>query len=117
MAYAAYVAGEKLTAAKLNERLVSWASWDDNAGGALNDSFNVTTMVRSSTGKFDVTWDIDFANAGYACLATNGDPSANPFYCNIRSFTPGSVQVYASNSTPSASNSRLVMVLAVGDQS
>lgn len=116
MAYAAYVAGEKLTAAKLNERLASFASWDDLAG-ALNDSYNVTSVVRSSTGKFDVTWDTDFANSGYCCVATNGDPSANPFYCNIRSFTPGSVQVYASNSTPSASNSRLVMVLAVGDQS
>ena len=47
--------------------LKMWATYD--AGSTLNDSFNVSTLTDSGTGKFDLAFGSSMSNANFSGLA------------------------------------------------
>ena len=55
MAFSAFTVGEKLTAAKLNERLASWIKFDGTGTVSVYDSYNVTTVNDIATGQYSFT--------------------------------------------------------------
>jgi len=63
MPYESFTAGEKLTAAKLNERLVGWCKYNQLTGPGIADSYNVDSVDDDATGQFTVNWTTPFAGA------------------------------------------------------
>lgn len=119
MAFASYTAGEKLTAAKLNERLTSWANIDGNGvPAAARDSFNVASIDDNGIGDYDVNWSTAFANNTYCVTAavdiTDAAQSAFPLLRDL-STTFVHFQV-TRRDTGNLDDTDELCVMAVGDQ-
>jgi|TARA_B100001250_G_C19730660_1_gene758311 hypothetical protein len=55
------------------ESVKVWARFDmDQGGTAIDDSYNVDSIVDGATGVWQVVFDTDFANANYAILVSAG---------------------------------------------
>lgn len=54
-----------------------WACFN-GATGAIDDSYNVTTVNDSGASGMQIVWDTDFANANYVVIgAPQNDPSGS----------------------------------------
>ena len=117
MPWSALASGEKLTAAKYNERLASWIFLQMGAA-TIGDSYNVTSIVDNGAGDFDINWDIDFANATYAPVAlpgttpTDGNTQA---LLGFKAIAAGTLTVRATSGLTTNTDFN-VGVAAMGDQ-
>lgn len=83
--------------------------------GTLLDSFNVTSVVRDTTGKWTITWATDFANANYACVIVPfGDTTAAGTF-SVSSQQTGTAVVRCRNTSNNLVNSAFNFI-AIGDQ-
>lgn len=86
MAYASYVAGEKLTAAKLNEKLLNWVTFNGTGTPAVDNSYNVSSITDGGEGNYTVVYSTNFVGTpcvqaisglGVAGAALNWDIGSN----------------------------------------
>lgn len=75
------------------------------------NSFNIDTVVKLGTGSYQVGWDVNFANANYACMAT----VENGFDITVLNPLVGRIDVSTLDGTNAASD-RAFHLAAFGDQ-
>jgi len=102
----------------------AWVNFDgtDCGGGAvgscdaaactIKDSFNIDCVNRSSTGRYVVFWDTDFANANYVYTGS----SAAVSILALQDPTVGSAIVDTNDMAGGNFDSSLVTVIAFGEQ-
>lgn len=76
------------THAAVRTHAAAWAYVATN--GTINDSFNVSSVVRNSAGNYTVNWDTDFASANYAVVGT---PTSVGYNLTVDSQATGSIVV------------------------
>jgi len=117
--YAAYTTGEKLTAAKLNQRLPSWLNLQGTGTAVVNDSFNVTLTADNGTGDYTVAFTTDFSNASWcAVFGAEMDPGVSIRSCGIGgdARAAGSIQIECClTSTGAAADSVDIEMVVFGD--
>jgi hypothetical protein len=80
------------------------ASFDGSAGGSFDwatDKIaegNITSVVRTDTGKYTINFDRDFASAAYTAVCTAGDEDhsgtgSSPRAVNVVSRSAGSMDI------------------------
>lgn len=90
----------------------AWVSF--NSAGTVQESYNVTSVVRNAEGQFTITWDTDFAAATYAVIASAGETQI----AGVRTGTiaAGSVQIWTSSHAGVATDPVWCSVTAYGAQ-
>lgn len=94
-------------------------AWVNFAGasGAINASYNVTSVSRSGAGIYAVNFTTAFANTNYVCVGTAEDTSTNEF---IKTGTSGkttsSLPVLALNSFAGTADPAAINIVCFGTQ-
>ncbi|MCB7127993.1 MAG: hypothetical protein J3T61_00440 [Candidatus Brocadiales bacterium] len=89
-----------------------WINFNGTGTIAINDSFNVSSIVDNGTGNYTINWDRDFADANYAMsLVTSTDGSGL-----ILTQLAGSVHVLCVNRDGVGTDSNPVVAVAIGNQ-
>ena len=83
-------------------------------GGAINGSFNVSSITDIGVGRWDVNWDTDFANTTYTVTGIN-NASLGKVVINGLYTTKVDIQNYGSDAI-GAVDSSIVSLIAIGDQ-
>jgi len=90
-----------------------WIEFNGTGTIAITDSFNVDSIVDNATGDYDVVWDTDFSNAGYAIGCCAGDD----WLVVIRAKATTDVQVGTRQRADMAlADATTICVIAIGDQ-
>lgn len=92
-----------------------WAKF--NLNGAINASYNVSSITDDAVGKATVNWNTDFSSGHYAVVATAHSESAR--YCTVRPTgqLAGSVEIWCWNGiTDALADPDFYSVHAFGDQ-
>ena len=104
-----------------NELVKAWVSFDGRNGTINGTGFNVTSVVRTATGRYTITWTTSFADDDYAIAGFTADASNGAgVVCNVFNDTPLAAgtalieTVRADNDVFADYN--LVTVIAFGDQ-
>ena len=94
----------------------AWAQWQEP--GTIDDSFNVSSIVKNSSGDFTVNWDTDFANANYCPItdAGNDNPNEAINWTAVGTIAVGSLEVNIFNIVPNPSGRDNQFIIAYGDQ-
>ena len=50
----------------------AWGSFNGNGGATLNNSFNISSVTRNSTGAYTINFTTALANANYTVVASAG---------------------------------------------
>jgi hypothetical protein len=84
-------------------------------GTLQSNSFNVTSAAKNSTGSYTITWNTDFGNANYTCVAT---PEAGDGYsAQVNTVATGTIGVTTFDAAnPPAPGDSAFHVFAIGDQ-
>jgi len=88
----------------------AWVNFNGNSGSvAIRTSYNVSSVTRSSTGIYGISFTNALTDANYVALAMNNNQQA---YCNISSSTPqtSSVLTLTMYYTSSPSDASVVTV-------
>lgn len=95
-----------------------WVNFNGTGTVAIRDSFNVDSITDNTTGDYTVFWTTDFANDDYSCVFTAGEDSGGTAtrICYIRNFNTGSIRVYVTNNSATATDVAAVTGIAIGDQ-
>jgi len=88
-----------------------WVNFDENT--AIQGSFNVSSLTDIATGKTQVNWDTDFADATYAVSYIN---STNHMMVLYNGMAAGYVTVYARDDAWAFEDTHINCVIAIGDQ-
>lgn len=94
-------------------------AWINFYGGtdpvAINDSYNVASIADDGTGSYTITWDVDFANTFYACVAIS---NMSQTYCpkSGQGLVAGTAGVSTQDSAGTPTDASVVSVIAIGDQ-
>lgn len=83
------------------------------ASGAIQDSYNVSSVDDDAAGDKGVNWDTNFANANYACAAIAGNPNPRFISVDSQATTSLELEIYDDAGVKTDSNFR---VIAIGDQ-
>lgn len=76
MGWTALSVGEKLTAAKFNERLATWGTIKgNNVPASIVDSYNVDSIDDNATGDYTINTATAFTDAGFAITTAIQDDS------------------------------------------
>jgi hypothetical protein len=78
--------------------------------------FNVSGFADTATGRYTITWDVDFADVTYAVLVTPGDASSPIGNFVSVGRTAGAVEVQARDAAGNLADATEVSVLAIGAQ-
>lgn len=92
----------------------------DGDTGTINGTALNTTVARTDTGKYTLTWGTNFDSANYAIAGFCSDSAMSAgFVCNASSDTPlaaGSAQIETRNYGGNLKDYSLVVVFAMGNQ-
>ena len=84
-----FTAGDKLTAANLNEVIAkAWVRFS-MSDDTIDDSFNITSLTNVGTGETTITFDTDFSSVNYVAVWGNASRNGADDYHNILT-APGS---------------------------
>ena len=120
----AAVSGTPAQHALFQESVVKAYARIDDASGTpvLIDSFNVTSITDTATGRVTITWDRDFANANYVVIGNTGNTSTAAACCVV-GFQSADVLVGSAIADIRRSDSGALVditddlfVIAIGDQ-
>lgn len=87
-----------------------WVSLNGTGTIAINDSFNCSSITDNGVGDYTVTWDRDFATAGYAAVATGRN------FAVIDAKAAGSATINLYNASMAKADDSDVSIIAIGDQ-
>ena len=93
-----------------------WANFDQVTGSG-RDSTNVSSYTDNGAGLWAVNFTSNFANDDFAGVAdcAQGTETAARTLSNACNQTTSDVDVFASNSTPTATDRALAQVICMGD--
>lgn len=93
----------------------AWIHFNGTGTIAIDDSFNVTSIIDDGTGMYSIYWDTDFANANYCVVGfcgVNGE-GENTL---VQGMAAGSIQILTDTPAGDVANSSIVCVIAIGEQ-
>lgn len=88
-----------------------WVKFNGTGTIAIDDDFNVVSLVDNGTGSYTITWETDFASANYAAAV-----SASSAEAKLGNHAVGTLAVLTYDSAGGAEDSTIVSVIASGDQ-
>ena len=94
----------------------AWATWTGTATGTINalSSYNVSTIVRTGTGTYSISFTTNFATTAYVVLASSGEASfAGPL---VGTRAVGGVMITAYSTSSVAADLLEVNFSAFGNQ-
>lgn len=104
------------------ETIKGWVKF--NASGVIQDSYNVSSVTKNSTGNFTVNWTTPFANSSYCVQVSALTP--NPLTQNVTAQSTSSCTVAYFGGTATilsilvllggAADPTMGFVLAIGDR-
>ncbi len=106
----AAVANKKYVDSGAESVIKAWATFAGT--GSVQDSFNVTSVNKDSTGTYTITWATDFTNSTYCVI---GIPNNSAAACNLLSRATGSCAIESRNASGTLTDAAL-NVMAIGDQ-
>lgn len=85
-----------------------------NASGSVGDSYNVSSVSKTTTGTYQVSWNTNFASDNFSAIATIGGAVG---FISFSNFLLGGAQTYFTtyNSSGTLTDSTL-SIMAIGDQ-
>lgn len=92
-----------------------WANFA-GASGTIADSYNVTSVSRSTTGTYVITWDTDFASANYSCVAMAFQSGTSQSAPSITAQAAGSITIETRNNSSALYDPTSVSIAAFGAQ-
>lgn len=95
---------------KVESLCKGWISFDGTGTIAINDSFNVLSIVDIALGSYDINWVVDFDNADYPTTMTSSS-----FVARKSLKDASSVRCVTFNSSGSSEDGVEVMIQAFGD--
>jgi len=75
--------------AKGDVAVKGWVKFDGTTPANILDSFNVTSVTYVATGRYQVIWDTDFADANYVVVCTSQSGGADPGNADFCHIEPG----------------------------
>lgn len=104
------------------QAIKAWVVFDGSAAvGTItaDDSFNITSVTKASTGTYTITWATDFANTNYCVVITsvyNSEENAGPIFQITKSV--GSMALITTKTTNAAivTDFDQINIMAIGDQ-
>ena len=95
-----------------------WINFQGTGTISINDSFNVTSITRTSTGDYTITWDVNFAEINYAVAVTAGGSgqSAHPKIHDTTPLTTGTTRIMVLNNNHDFIDAEIITVIVVGNQ-
>lgn len=97
-----------------------WVLFDGTGTIAIQDSFNVASLVDNGTGLYDINWDTDFANANYSLAGfASGGSGIGHRIVSSRSATPmavGTSVISIEDAAAALQDAPFISVIAIGDQ-
>ena len=98
----------------------AWVNLDGEGGASIQDSYNVSGVVRNSVGDYTISWDTDFANANYAVVVTGSTTAVND-NVNVQvergTVAVGSITINCRETNTGVSKDvDYIAVIAIGDQ-
>ena len=98
----------------------AWVNFNGTGTLAVNDSYNVSSVVDDNVGTYTINWDTDFANTHYCWVATasNESPGAGPKIVWLEDGTKavGSIQIKVASAGDSDTDVEDINVIAFGRQ-
>ena len=95
------------------QAIQGWIQFNGTGTIAIADSYNVSSITDNGTGDYTVTWDTDFANDDYAVSGMADDYQR----VSMDSIAVGSIGIRTTDSTETFTDSAVITVIAIGDQS
>ena len=95
------------------QAIQGWIQFNGTGTIAINDSYNVTSITDNGTGNYTITWETDFANDDYAVAGMANDYQR----VSIQSMAVGSVNIATTDSVEQLTDSSIITLMAIGDQS
>ena len=91
----------------------AWIQFNGTGTIAIQDSFNVSSIVDNGVGDYTINWDTDFANDDYAYTSATSAPGIQlkPGFLLV-----GSIRVLTFDDLYVATNPSVVCIMAIGDQ-
>ena len=98
----------------------AWVNFNGKETIAVNDSYNVSTVVDNAVGKYTINWDTDFADTNYCCVfgASTTSAGGGPNLVCIEDGTKavGSIQINVTNAADGDVDTGDISVVAFGRQ-
>lgn len=92
----------------------AWIQFNGTGTIAIQDSFNVDSIVDNGTGDYRVDWDTDFANSDFPCV---GSASYSFATCAVLQHAVGSIRIITWDANlKAARDDAVISVIAPGDQ-
>lgn len=101
-----------------NAVVKGWINFDGTGVIAIQDSFNVSSIVDEGVGQYTINWNTNFANDDYAISITAGrkDGVASSAFGTIYTVATGSVRIYVIKHDNILVDTNALCVIAIGDQ-
>jgi len=93
-----------------------WINFDGTGTIAINDSFNVSSIVDDGTGTYTINWDLDFANANYSVIGMALFNHTVSIGNDGGDRAVGSVHVHTTTAAGALVDNADINVIAIGDQ-
>lgn len=108
---------DQITANAVNSNGLAKAWVQHAADGTIAGSgYNITSTVKTATGRYTVTWDTDFADANYAISITCVQPNdTTGVYASLKTVAAGSI-TYVCRNRNDADTDVVCHVTAMGTQ-
>lgn len=99
-----------------NGNVKGWVLFD--AAGTIQDSYNVSSVSRPSTGTYTVNWDTDFSSSSFSSVSTVKTGTSADYDCisTAGAATGASSTVRTYDVSSAALKSVAAQVIAIGDQ-
>ncbi len=94
----------------------AWINFNGTGTIAINDSFNVSSIIDDGPGDYTIIWDVDFATTNYALVGTCDDGGDYARVFNINSLLTTGALVGTKTGNDSSMDMATVCVIAMGDQ-
>ena len=99
-----------------NNIVKGWIQFNGTGVIAIQDSFNVSSIVDNGVGTYTINWDTDFANDDYAISGICAHVAAEQIGWQVITMAVGSIQIAVKDKAGAGADSSIVTMLAIGDQ-
>lgn len=98
-------------------RIKAWLQFNGTGTIAIQDSFNISSIVDNGVGNYTINWDVDFANDDYAVFPMAGNQNDATFNTlGIRTLGVSACIVLVGTTDGTPVDRNIVCIEAIGDQ-
>jgi hypothetical protein len=94
----------------------AWVRFDGTGTIAIDDSYNVTSLVDNGTGDYTINWGTNFSSANYAVSGAGSESGSSNISVGIDTLAAGSADVGTWRTTNNRVDISIVTVMSSGDQ-